>query len=367
MFSLALQSLPFSISKSSIMPELVVHCIPYDAIGGVESAARSLDSGDYSGFRFRKYFLARKTPGAFLESLDLVGLYSSENDSRNLLYALLCLYRLNPRLLIASLWRSYFVLLVHKILHPGCKVVCFLHSEFTAHIVEYLVAWAAIAVSDEVWCDSKSTLNARLPTRWRNKSSVISFVLQHADPVTQSTPLPRFVFWGRLAPEKGLDRALHIFESLYRTIPGSRFLIIGPDLGEKSRLEQLAYRLDLGESVSFLGPKTYEEIAKHASVSSFYLQLSLFEGMAVSVVEAMQLGLVPVVTPVGEISKYCQNDVNSLLINSDEPLQVATRIKGLLSDPSRFGSLRLQAIHTWANAPTYSHDVLARCSALLSV
>jgi glycosyltransferase involved in cell wall biosynthesis len=350
----------------SIVAALVVHCIPYDGIGGVESAARSLDSGIYSGLSFRKFFLARKNSVKFLRHFDLAGHHGSENDPRNFLQLLFWLTSLRPRLLIASLWRGYFVLLFHKLLHPSCKVVCFLHCGHDVHIVDFLITRAAIAVSHEVWCDSWSTMNTRLSARWRNKARVISFVLQHYDPVTQVTPSPRFVFWGRLATEKGLDRALRIIEFLNRTVSDSRFLIIGPDLGERSRLEQLAQRLKIWKSVSFLGPKTHAEIARLASTSSFYLQPSLFEGMAVSVVEAMQLGLVPVVTPVGEISRYCHDDINALLINPGDPLQVACRIKSLLNDPPRFALLRHQAIHTWELAPTYSEDVLSRCSALLS-
>ena len=36
-----------------------------------------------------------------------------------------------------------------------------------------------------------------------------------------------------------------------------------------------------------------------------------------SVVEAMQLGLVPVVTNVGEISRYCIDNFNSVIYKSD--------------------------------------------------
>ncbi len=34
--------------------------------------------------------------------------------------------------------------------------------------------------------------------------------------------------------------------------------------------------------------------------------------MAISVIEAMQAGLVPIVTPVGEITGYCSDGVNSV-------------------------------------------------------
>lgn len=82
--------------------------------------------------------------------------------------------------------------------------------------------------------------------------------------------------------------------------------MIGPDQRERLKIEQIAKQLKLGAVVTFLGPKSQGEIASFASQVSFYLQTSVFEGIAVSVVEAMQIGLVPVVKPVGQIMRYCR-------------------------------------------------------------
>ena len=43
-----------------------------------------------------------------------------------------------------------------------------------------------------------------------------------------------------------------------------------------------------------------------------------FEGASMSVMDAMQLGLVPIVTTVGEISKYCKHKYNSLVITDNQ-------------------------------------------------
>jgi glycosyltransferase involved in cell wall biosynthesis len=94
----------------------------------------------------------------------------------------------------------------------------------------------------------------------------------------------------------------------------------------------------------------------------FYLQTSIYEGMAMSVVEAMQLGLLPVVTPVGEIGSYCRDGGNAVVVNNDE--RAVADVLHLLTDPAAYGTLRQQAIEEWLDKPLYRESVLAACEAL---
>jgi glycosyltransferase involved in cell wall biosynthesis len=88
------------------------------------------------------------------------------------------------------------------------------------------------------------------------------------------------------------------------------------------------------------------EIFGFACEGSFYLQTSLQEGMAMSVVEAMQLGLVPVVTPVGQIATYCRDGENSILVGDDDDV-VVRRLKTLATNPAMFRDLADGAHSTW--------------------
>ncbi len=223
-----------------------------------------------------------------------------------------------------------------------------------------------MTIATEIWADSQATLRSRVPKVWQCKGSVISFVLRRVNPVNRGQPTPLFLFWGRLALHKGLDLALQIIAALKRTVPEVLFQVVGPDQGDQLRLQQLVKQLELETAVTFLGLKNPDEIKILASQASFYLQTSAFEGMAVSVIEAMQYGLVPIVTPVGEIARYCHDNVNSLLVGPDNPLAMAQRIRQLLNDPIRYEQMREQAIHTWCNAPTYRDDVLNHCNNLFS-
>jgi glycosyltransferase involved in cell wall biosynthesis len=129
------------------------------------------------------------------------------------------------------------------------------------------------------------------------------------------------------------------------------------------QLEARSAELGLASAVRFVGALPFSDILEEARTHAFYLQTSTHEGMAMSVVEAMQLGLVPVVTPVGEIACYCRNDVNAVLIEDDE--MAATTILQLLDDPNRYAQLRSTAIETWREKPLYRDAVRRECLRLL--
>jgi glycosyltransferase involved in cell wall biosynthesis len=115
--------------------------------------------------------------------------------------------------------------------------------------------------------------------------------------------------------------------------------------------------------VRFLGPKSWNEIRKEALAHSFYLQTSAVEGMALSVVEAMQLGLVPVVTGVGEIGRYCTDGQNCVLVDDDEC--AVKRICELLASRTPYQTLAMNARCYWVKQPLYRDSVLAACRELV--
>jgi glycosyltransferase involved in cell wall biosynthesis len=170
---------------------------------------------------------------------------------------------------------------------------------------------------------------------------------------------PSFIFWGRISQEKGLDRAIRLFAKVHKRYPIARFWVVGPDAGAQHAAQALCVSLGLKNAVIFMGNATLDEIVGYALPASFYLQTSHFEGMAMSVVEAMQLGLVPVVTPVGEIAHYCQDGQNAVIIGADQ--QAVEDVISLLVAGERYQAMRANAIATWAHQPLYRDSVLSAC------
>jgi len=334
----------------------IVHFIPYDGIGGVESAARSMGCLMKGDVDFKSDFIYRNASNTnYLATYNPFPLFAAvQKVAFN-----------SVDLLIVSLWRAYIVGILAKLFKPKLKLIVFIHVQKDVHWLDYLFSRLAIFLATEVWADSKASLRLRFPRLNPDKCRVISFVTHHFKALPMKAVSPDFIFWGRMSLQKNIDRSLRIFGDVYRHIPTARFWIIGPDGGELSALKRLCNTLELSDSVVFLGEMNFDEIIQYAQQASFYLQTSEFEGMAMSVVEAMQLGLVPVVTPVGEIGSYCKHGQNALVVESDN--QCVDDLFDLLGNDNNFQTMSLEAINTWTEKPLYAESVMRACESILSL
>ena len=329
----------------------------------MESAARSMAQGNYGDIDFVRVFIANKKK--LRENAHTrYGPYESENNPINYLATLRNLLALNPDIVICSLWRSCFVALLFQLLRPKTRLVSFLHTPHAVHIPDYVFNSLVGIFAAQVWADSETTLRGRVPRSRQQKSHVISFVLDHRASVATADLQPAFVYWGRLHPRKGLSRAIRLFAQIRRLVPAASYTIVGPDAGDGTALRKLCRELGIADAVRFAGPMDYSQIAAEASSHSFYLQTSETEGMAMSVVEAMQLGLVPIVTHAGEIAAYCTDDENSLIVDDDE--QALSRVIALLANPVQYDRLRSNARNHWHDRPLYRDSVLTACRAILA-
>jgi len=254
--------------------------------------------------------------------------------------------------------------IVIKMLRPRIRLVLFLHFPSDVHVFDYLLTRTTACLSSAVWADSCETSSRRMLAISTNKMRVISFVTQRLDAFPAKPLRPSFVFWGRIHPQKGLSRALHFFDAIRSIRSDSQFFVIGPDGGDLHRIRQLANNMALCDSVHFLGAMDFPHIRQVAERASFYLQTSELEGMAMSVVEAMQLGLVPVVTPVGEITRYARGGENAVVVTDDA--SAVSDVAALLVNESCYYTLRTNAINFWLHKPLYKDDVLSACWDLLS-
>lgn len=330
-------------------PARVIHLIPHMGIGGVEVAAASMARVDLPDLQFRVMPLL-PAPG-----LGLAAQLSA------LLRGVMTLRRDPPDLLIVSLWRSYLVALILKLLHPRQRIVLFVHSTIEMHLPDRWLTRLVYRLSDAVWADCSASLAARLPRQAQGR--IISYRIERWERLPARSPRPDFIFWGRLSPLKRLDRALRIFAGVRGVSGAATLLLIGPDDGQEADLRRLAADLGVADAVRFAGPADPAGIREQAAAASWFLLTSEAEGMAAAVVEAMQLGLVPVVTPVGEVARYARHGENAVVIASEE--QAVADIVALLSNPARYAALADRAVAEWQDQPTYREAVLAACRALI--
>ena len=69
----------------------------------------------------------------------------------------------------------------------------------------------------------------------------------------------------------------------------------------------------------------------------------------------MQLGLVPLVTPVGEIKNYCRDGVNAILIHDED--SAVKSILNLLDNKNTFEKIRQNTISYWDDSEIYPESI----------
>lgn len=347
----------------------VIHMIPKDGLGGAEQAARSLDPspdlnietvficGDLLSDKKHIKVLGKKV------KLNSFGFYYS--GFRYLLEK-------KPDVLICSLWRTSFIgvfyfILMKVLLKKDFKLVLFLHSSKFSHFLDKAITKCAAFFASEIWCDSHATEVAFFTDKHKHKNEkvkIISFFVRidKQENIQNTNKVNNFVFWGRIAKAKRLDRSITFFGEILHKCPESLFYIYGPDGGELKYLESLVKELGLSHNVLFMGEKMPDFYPEEAFRSKFFINTSSHEGMAIAVVEAMQLALVPVITPVGEIANYCIDNFNSIYFND----KTADKLMELMKDNDLYSKISGNAREYWANKVDYSTDFNNNCLRLLN-
>jgi len=137
------------------------------------------------------------------------------------------------------------------------------------------------------------------------------------------------VFVGRLEKRKGVK---YLIESLkFLKIEKFCLLIVG-DGPERKKLEKYVGDLGLKEKVKFVGDVSNEEVFKYLLRSHCFVLPSISEGFGIAILEA-QLANVPVVaTKVGGILDIIENGKNGLLVEPQNPKELAECLRKIYLD-----------------------------------
>ena len=346
----------------------VIHLIPSDGLGGVEQAARSLDPTDKLNIEVA--FISGKSLSdeSYIKTIDED---SKLNSFRFFKSGFKYLLDQKPDLLICSLWRTSIIGITYYLyrrsfVRKKLKLVVFIHANKFAHVADKIITKKIIRLSDEVWCDSDASKAGIFQSNSKDsKLKTISFFIRTLDKNLNLNNQERsndFVFWGRIAKQKRLDKAINLFKKVSEDLPESLFYIYGPDRGELNGLKRLVQKLGLSEKVLFMGEKEPNHYPKEALNSKFFINTSSHEGMAIAVTEAMQLGIVPIVTPVGEIANYCIDGVNSIYYNDSAHSNIMHSINSELI----YDELSSNATDYWNYKVDYSTDFNHNCLRLIS-
>lgn len=330
-----------------------IHIIPANAIGGVESAAETTIGLHSENFNLEIIYLSSIQNNNSLFSKFIYLVESSINTLKIL--------KKKPNFIIVSLWKSCFSAYIISLINPKIKIILFLHLPKSTNIFDLYFSKLISKIALEIWADSNKTLLNRckeLNIDRKVNKKIISFlkykILTQENEIYQCNF--KFIFWGRIHRQKRLDKAIKLIKNIISNgISEVEFLIIGPDCGELINLKNLTKKLGIKNNIIFKRELPLKEIIKLSKCYSFFLQLSDFEGVGMSVIESMQLGLIPIITDVGEISQYCKDQINSIVYKNIH--ETSDDIFSLIGNKEKHNFIKNNSLKTWENAPTYREDL----------
>lgn len=183
---------------------------------------------------------------------------------------------------------------------------------------------AVVAVSEEVGilCREEGCPASKVHTIW---NGIDTSRFCRPDDVVGSG----FITVGRLEPVKDIGTLVRAFWQVRRQRPDVKLDIVG-DGSERTALQVLAKELGLTDSVHFLGEQ--DDVPAILSRASVFVNCSLSEGISLSLLEAMSLGLGVIATRVGGNPEVIEDGRTGILVPPGEPVALSRAMLRLLDD-----------------------------------
>mgnify|MGYP000132646352 CR=1 FL=1 len=143
----------------------------------------------------------------------------------------------------------------------------------------------------------------------------------------------------RLSEEKGLNYLIDAIPIILKEIKNIKCVLVG-DGPLMKQLKTQVNNLGLSETVIFAG----HQDNPYPILSEFdiFVLPSLREGLPISIMEAMALGMPVVASKVGGVSELVSNMINGILVSSGDIEQIANSVISLYKD----SNLRRQLAHS---------------------
>lgn len=202
-------------------------------------------------------------------------------------------------------------------------------------------AHRVISVSEQ---DRQSGVEAGLLPPHRTTSIPNGIAVSTAEPESWrsrgSGGTPEVLIVGRLVPQKGIPILLEAACMVLQSHPHTRFTLAG-DGPLRLQLEAEAERLGISEQVRFLG--TVPDTRPLLAGCDLFVLPSLWEGMPLSLLEAMAAGRPAVATAVSGSSELIVDEETGLLVPAGDAMALAAAITRLLQDPQAAEAMGIRA------------------------
>ncbi len=173
-----------------------------------------------------------------------------------------------------------------------------------------------------------------------------------------------WLFVGRVARNKRLDRLIETVWHLKNDVPGLKLFVVGEDFdGLTPALQKKARELNVDRNVEFCGGASDQELKAFFAKCGVFVSASEYEGFGLSLLEAMSAGLVPAVQPNEAFKHAVEAGKNGFLVDYAKPELAAAELEEILKTPAK----KLAEIGKRARATAAGHDWGKRVKELAAV
>lgn len=149
----------------------------------------------------------------------------------------------------------------------------------------------------------------------------------------QNTKPKTIITTSRLVYKNGIDILIKAVAKVKEKIPDVKCLILGDGSEEKS-LKSLAMQLNVSGNIEFLGNIDQEKIPEYLAGADVFVRPSRSEGLGISFLEAMAVGLPVITPPVGGIPDFLKDGETGLFCKGEDYKDLAEKILVLFRDES---------------------------------
>ncbi len=347
----------------------VTYIISDLGVGGVEVALLSAISMLNQQFDFRLICLNPFNPDfiAGLSEQERRNIITFKGVPFNYLKALYYVLKFKPDVIITSLWKAAPIGILTKLINSRIKYIEFIHNSDYFHSFDKFFTRLGLKLADIIFCDSISTKTFIEKQIHQKPIEIISF-LRFQSP-KQWKPKQHIslkaLYMGRFHEQKRIDRLVLLVKKLMDAGIYFQVDLYGRDDGTMDLIKKLIKENQLETNIFLKGEIASDKVQELFSNYDFYFQTSDIEGMAMSVVEAMQHGLICVITNVGEIYNYAKNNYNAIVINENCNLTATVeQIKNICNNLNAANSISQNAHLTFSDKKDFANsltETLKKC------
>ena len=152
-------------------------------------------------------------------------------------------------------------------------------------------------------------------------------------------PSPHVLFLGQLKVRKGYDILAHAMPAVLERCPTTTFLFAGQNPAKAEHLKELCARNGTLGHMVLLGKVSEEEKVRLMRGADCLVYPTRYESFGLPPLEAMAAGCPVIATRIPVVSEMIQSGENGILVNPEDPADLARGIARVLTDASLRTSL----------------------------